>query len=433
MKTTLCFCCFIGSFVFANPDEVTHLSKCAESAGVYQGIDGWLFFSGDLVETIEINNTVLPYLERLQQALTYRGITVLIANLPARGMFHDGKFDLTQEVFSKYRKEIAIKSFLEVNNFLMQFGFIMPNLLEAVKNSGHGQQYGFARDSHWAPVGERVAAEAVANAIEILPVYKSLQKKVFEIVEAKSVYASGFARWIESKCPEITVPNEIHQRYRAISPEVVGLFDSEKQPEVVLWGSSNTVSKRSFAPFLQSFLSVEILNESISAGGIWSSMLKYFIYHEGNNYPKLAIWAVPYRSMVKFNDTNIYRQVIPAIYGACSDGSVQQETTYLEENDKAKERTIIIVSDSQHSINSSNHYLHLNLSDLLIKNFDVIIKHENGVLDTFSIERSTRIENNGKFFLEFSQDIESSIEEVFISLPEGAQGTLEANICKVPN
>ena len=430
----LCFC--IMPWAFADPSETLDFSECAKLAGktLYQGIDGWLFFPGDLVQKIEVNNKAPLYLKRLQQALAYRNITVLIANLPARGMLHENKFDLTQKVFLEYDEKTTTESYTEVNELLRGIGFIVPNLLEAVESSNYAQDYGFTIDTHWTPIGARVVAQAVANIAEDLPVYKHLQRTTFEIRERKLSNIGGdLASWAKAGCPHINISKQPKQLYRATHQEKsTNLFGEENQPEVILWGSSNTTGNHAFAPFLKSFLNVDILNQSIGSGGVWSSVLEHFIHHEGNNYPKLAIWAFPYRSVGQLNLINNYRQVIPAIYGVCETNNSRQVVNLGQYNDLNVERLILFVED-HYEISGSGYYLYFNFSDLSIVNFGVFIQYKDTTLDKLRIKRSTVVKNNGKFFLEFSQNIGSSVKSVSLNLPKRAQGTLEAYICKIPN
>ena len=67
----------------------------------------------------------------------------------------------------------------------------------------------------------------------------------------------------------------------------------------------------------------------------------------------------------------------------------------------------------------------LNVSDLSQTAFDVRLEYENGRSETVRLERPARERNDGRFFLEFGGPLRAAT----LSLPAGAEGTVEARVC----
>ncbi|MEZ4631728.1 MAG: alginate biosynthesis protein AlgX [Deinococcales bacterium] len=83
-------------------------------------------------------------------------------------------------------------------------------------------------------------------------------------------------------------------------------------------------------------------------------------------------------------------------------------------------------------ISGQNYYLELRFSDKSLTQFDFMSIYSNGKVEPTTFNRSTRIENNGRFFWEFSDEITDPLENISINLPSSAQGTLDARICQKP-
>ena len=441
MKIILLIFLLVMNLTFANQDKKVDFHICEmanynDKVKIFQGQDGWLFHSGDLVTDLEIHADALPYLAKLNKVLKQQGVRLIIANLPTRGMLHNDKFDNNQTFFKDYNNSLARYSFLKANLILNSTGILTPDLLQPFEQQGKPYDFSFARDSHWNSNGSRVVAQELSKIIRSLPEYQLMIPKHFETHVGKiRNRKTSLALHVERACENIKVPTELEQLYETLQVDNVtqtsNLFENNTIPEIVLVGTSNSArNQANFWGFLQDFLDIEVLNISVGAGGVWTAMKDYFIETEPINYPKIIVWEFPYRIIVQLNQLNQYRQLIPSIYGKCKQSLLTNKINILPNN--LINLPLIINSDSL-PITGNGYYLDIGFSDLSVLDFDVVIKHVDKQAEVINIQRSSRVQNNGKFFLEFSKDINSDVEEVSLSLPEDSKGTLEIHICKVPD
>lgn len=546
---------------------------------VFQGLDGWLFHRGDVIDDAEINEQSIRQLERLANAFAHRNMQVALAIVPPRSVFHNDKFDLSQEIFQSYDNALAELAYNDAVSTLNKLGFLTPDLLSYVKEQGNPKAFSFSLDSHWSPDGARTVARSLAETIQSLPEYEFIETIDYEMIEAGvRERITDLSRYARTACPQLEIPAEIEQEYELIAFKLGDLFSDQKE-DIVLWGSSYS-NNSSFTNFLQDYLNADVVNYAVPGGGAWSSMLEYFL-QEREDYPLFSIWELPYRNVR--NDLNSaihYREVIPTVYGECSSeqslmesssltlesisgeslsdesfGTWQQhrlrllahqpdpsggndavklvfegekdpsvlfsvetsrplagqsftqsvwlwtdadqpknaalyfyalpqvrgvatqritltktptlysfshtfsdteQTKFMiridgiegDQDEAAAQKagnylyafspelyqsnTLTLFETNQADIAGSDYYSYLELSDLGINKLELIAEYENGQKDMAVLNRSERIKNNGRFFLELSDTIGSPLKRLSVNLPSTATGILKAKLCQVP-
>lgn len=372
--------------------------------------DGWLLRDDDLETEFALDPQTLASLQRLNEALTSQGVTLVIAAQPPRGVA------LSAESVPEYRPADALASYRAAREALQNAGLVVTDLAAVVGNT---PGYFFRRDHHWTPDGARSSAEAVAAAIAGTPTFASTSfvAQTFRTeADEDEAQRGSFGEAIGRICGR-TPPAETFTRYRTVAETPGGgnLFET-LTPPVALVGTSNSArSDLNFAGFLAHSSGLEVLNASLIGGGPEAAMAAYLrspTFREAR--PVFLVWEFATLFDVP-QDPLFYRQLVPSVRGACSaDGSTASVTRVLGETVPLFER-----------VRGDTGFLVLNVSDLSQTAFDVQLRYANGRRETVRLERPTRERNDGRFFLELSGQLQAAT----LTMPGSAEGEVEARIC----
>ena len=314
----LCFCSAQAEqeeLFFRICSEITD----KEQPYILQGVDNWLFGRNELASDVAIDADLLERIAELKAAFDYVGIEVIFANLPHRPMLHYDKFDLGELSLKQYDVDAATRSYNQSVQDLEQLGFITPNVLEYLQQKGI-EDYGFKRDSHWTPNGALSISKLVKEVLDASTIAEQLSYADYEIQLKEQVQRrSDLGGFVTNACG-VEYPSEPQKVYEVIQNNAVEkLFSDSDTSNIVLWGTSYSLSSN-FAEFLQAELDVEVNNYGFNLAGLWRSLRHYFLEDsESIKHPQVAIWEFPYGYIQEFNLANIYKEIIPTIYGTCED------------------------------------------------------------------------------------------------------------------
>ena len=338
------------SSIAFSQEPVGHLKLCPESLTgtlpILQGYDGWLFHPGDMLMITEITEENQERMRELSLAFDYLGIKVVFAISPARAMLHPEKVDLNQPYFEEYDYSLAKKTYKESIDSLNDLGFVAPNILDYIRMKNVGQHYTFSRDSHWNINGSLATAKSLKEVIEILPAYQNMQLGEYEVSwRLTQIRESDLVPFVTQKCPDTTILFEYQDVYEIVTDAEQsledGLFGETTVSSIPLWGTSYSTTSN-FEEFLQSELDVEILNYSVVAGGLWASVLSYFLITEQTEgLPSMAIWELPFQNFYEFNVGFHYSEVIPTVYGVCSEGLMASSIVKSEIPDSLTQNNLL--------------------------------------------------------------------------------------------
>lgn len=394
------------------------------------GKDGWLFSDVDLSVPVALGSATTN-LQRLAEVLRRQGVTLIAVVNPRRGMVESGNFDLSEPKQASYDATAAQQIYRDFLNTLESIGIIAPDMLSVAMSATEGETYFFKRDVHWTPEGARLAARAVAEIIRTLPEYETLAKVPF-VSSADTTFPvlGGWSKIVRGACKTVP-PEEMMAVYDTSRQDEVGLLDEVQPPDVVLVGTSYSKLGRvdepdfNFEGFLKEALSLDVLNMAVPAGGPFTSMLYYLTSQEYVKHkPKFLIWEFQMPVSSSLESATLYRQLIPSVYGACT-----PEESVVQQSSEVSGSSSVILSSDREDVQGSDYFLYLELSDPTLVEFAMTLRHGGGQEENVKIERSTRVENSGKFFLELSNTIPSSLLEVSLQLPEARPITSEARIC----
>lgn len=405
---------------------------------VIAGKDGWIYRSDfDLKQDdFQLSEWSLTSFQRLSQAFEKHGTKLTIMMIPTRGIV--GYTHLLPPYAEQYDQGKAKAGYLKILDDLRGVGITVADTSTVDTIPG----FFLKRDNHWTAEGAKFSAQKMADAIKALPLYQTLRKTNFqttsEIPSEKKEANDNFLEFIEENCGEMP-PHEYIETIYTTSPvskegaNEQDLLGESAAPEVVLLGTSNSTepepSYANFAGFLKESLSLDIKNESIQGGSMRGAIGNYVLtgdYAKSN--PKLIIWELS--AHYGFDQKATFREIIPAIYGECSD----QDAIVSASGELTGISTEIFKDLESKNLFSNSYYLVLALEDKEEREISVDFMHSGRKLDAMNFDDRTLRNfprNNGVFFAELKQGIDFPLSSVTVNLKKG-KGKYRAKICKIP-
>lgn len=411
------------------------LTLCDEAGTLTQNTDGSFYYSSDLRYGADLSELTM-WMNRLNDVFRDNGKLLVVVPTPLRGMVNGGVVDDTaalEELEIDFDVSEAQAYYRDYVRSLEPI--VAVDLLDAATLlSGQTPGYHLKLDRHWTPEGAQVSAQAVAQVLSANSEYNALQLPKRTIFSTARVGEQSspekIFELIEENCGDL--PDELMETMSLYETErgtEQTLFDL-KQPYVTLAGGSFSGKNYNFAGFLSEALGQDVVDNSVSGGGLFIPLQDYLLNTPPELRAEVIIWEYRMTDATSTNskeDFTPFRELIPAVYGACS-----AENTLLSNSTEASATNFTVFENSSDSVQGEDYYLHLQASDLSLVEFEIAMTHEDGSVDTALIERSTRVSNTGEYFLELSRDVASPLSEVSLTLPAGVTGTVDARLCKVP-
>ena len=426
--------------------------KALSDKGIFLGKELVFFWEGDFSNPEEYkwvySDEFSIYIDRFKQALQYQDITLVIVPLPPKPVVLHSYLDLADNYQSNYYYQGNEKAYNQFVEYFNQKGILAANVLIPIREFDwleFGETPYYKNDIHWHPQSAKLVAQSIGKLIKQLPKYEILPKVEYQVL-FKGVVKNRLlpsTEKIEKICGT-PPPIEQSNMYEIASKEDLLSHHLFKEKEIYVWevGTSYSSSIYSFNRFLSEALQLEVSSIHFGSGGLFGALEEFFITAYKKMSPKFLIWEFRFKSFADHNIESFtirMRQIIPSVYGSCnSDNNIimhnqvklEEITNKITFNDRPF--ATVLQNINNLPIQGPNYYLNLNFSNHSIRDFNVLVKYQNGKIDNSLISRSRRMRSTGEFFLEISQNIKSNVEEVFLNLPEGAESTLEAYICKIP-
>ena len=377
---------------------------------LHKGPYGWLLRDDDLTTAFTVEPGTLAYLERLTAALGDRGVVLVLAAQPPRGVA------LPADSLSGYDPGAALKRYAGVRSALEATGLYVTDLAAAAQATPN---YFFRRDHHWTPDGAEASAQAVAETVRATEALAGLERKTFYTETAgQEEQVGSFGEAIGRICGR-NPPAERLTRYRTVVEKTSSqetpagdLFGDASAPPITLVGTSNSARRDlNFAGFLEQATGLEVLNVAATGGGPQAALESYLrseTFHSAT--PTVIVWE--FATLFDLpQDALFYRQLIPSVEGTCADAMIGQ---------KANKTSLTLFDGAQ-----SGRNLYLEFSDLSLTAFGLEVRYKNGRSETLDLRRSGRETNDGKYFLELLEQP----AQITLSLPESATGDVKARLC----
>ena len=395
------------------------------------GNDGWIYRSDtDFRSDFSLSPEALDHLEEVARTFKARGMELVILLTPTRGMMHPAH--IPGDVAQKYEftdVDQAWKSYNQAVSSLRKLGIHVVS----IERPPAEESFFFKRDHHWNPDGAHASAKAVAAYIKTLPIYESVTKVSFSTADLGPHEVEGASKKVFKKLCDTNQPTEsiiktATERSQAAAAQS-DLFGDVAEPEVVLLGTSNSTMEPSFSNFegfLKAALSADVLNMSVSGGGLDTAMIAYLNSDFYQRKPaKIAVWELPsYYDISK--QMNFFREAIPAAYGSCA-GRAVMERKAVPVNDKS---IVAIDQLTAEKITGKDYYLALKFKNPVGKSFVADLRYAKN-RDRFRFQRGGRIPSDDDFFVSLRDDKKEYLSKVILTVPEEVIGNeVDVAICK---
>lgn len=265
--------------------------------GVLIGKNGWLFTHEEFMrgdnfsENFETNKS---YIQSVSQIISDRGVKLIIVPIPSKARIYQENLGRYQ--FPFYWRE----QYKNLIMFLSEYNIPVVDLLPVFQNN-KAQNIFLKTDTHWTPMGARLAAMQVEQKIQSSLPYISWELKEYMSEKQEVIsYEGDLMRYtVNGKSAErfgLTQDRFSPWKTEIQNASEGDLFGDSSLP-VTLVGTSYSANKLwHFEGFLKEFLGTDILNVADEGLGPFETMENYLNSKPFQEMPpKIIIWEMPER------------------------------------------------------------------------------------------------------------------------------------------
>jgi alginate biosynthesis protein AlgX len=394
------------------------------------GQAGWVFSDQDFRTDYTLSPQSVEYFDRLNKALKAKGQKLIVFFGPPRGMLSLQHID-PAEIPKGYTATQAKQGY---GAFIKQLESLGVTVVGVTEPPPGGADYFNTGDIHWTLEGARYSAGIVADTIRAAPGFSAIEKQDFQsepvgyIKPGQGGYESSLGRICRMNI-------EIHtEQAWATTMKTEGekatdasLFADTPFPAITALGTSYLAydDRYNFVGTLKEKLHTDVYNAALTGGGFGGSALRYFASDEYRQHPpKVVLWEFIYTHNVNKQDSlDSFRQMIPAVEGPCD----AKNAVASWSGDIAAATTDFL--DKARGIPLKNTYLYMEVTGPTERQLNLQILYSDGNADDLDMTRSTRIGNNGKYYLELADNTPAPAL-YFRLATDKAKGHLDARLCR---
>lgn len=403
---------------------------------ITQGKDGWFLRAGEITEYFALLPHTKNYLERLTKAFASQGSDLLLLQVPPRTFSAAKYLDPNGYKQGTFNLEDGISYYNAYMDSLKSTGASVVHMLDKMDDveKGTGLHFFFKRDPHWTPFGAKLAAQKVADVLKKNKKYQQITPSTYKTEKiSTSQMKENFAMEIVNLCTD-EIPAEPYQLYQTniqLGKGEDALFgDSSSAAPLVLLGSSFSALRRfNFDGFLSEYTGLDVANFAISAGQLFNSIVSYTSLPKAERLnPDFVLWENLAHYDFNFGDT-MFRQAIPAVYGECSAKDAIKIAKINTAGGKKSIKIFDIPSDKK--VSGSDYYLFLKTNNMGLSNFTLEMEYSDGDGEWFIIDRREHFNNSGRFFVELSDEIDSSLNKINLIGFPSIKADIEIRLCHI--
>ncbi|MEZ5667935.1 MAG: hypothetical protein R3F55_10980 [Alphaproteobacteria bacterium] len=419
-------------------------------AVVSVGRDGYLFSTTRaLNELSPYSRESFHYIRRLAEALKWRGTNLVMAVTPPRGVVLHAFMDPDRPEHAAFSPERTYANYSANIEVLRQAGVIAPNLLDAVLVDDPVLRTAvyFHDDFHWAPQGARLSAEAIAQAIRAHPDAARLTAHDFalESLGFRDTYGP-YSDAVDQICG-VRPPSKRYEFFAtpeapagpATSADLLidepaesseSLLFGPVEENIVLVGTSfsqRVNNDANFPGMLAHYAGAFVDNRAVAGGGLTTTIEGYLRSRDFQNQPPpFLVWELAAYYDID-GEPAFFRAVIPEALGECAAAdAVASGAAELRDG-----RAVLVAAAGGAPIPVDRTFLFLEVDDLSLVKFTLEIEDATGFVDRVPIDRSTRVLNDGRFFLELL-DLGAPVVEVRLAYDGDHRGDVATRVCREP-
>jgi alginate biosynthesis protein AlgX len=418
--------------------ECPNLNNAAKTtlAHMTQGKDGWFFRKSDVDEYYDLLPHAREYIVRLTRAFASQGTTLYLLQVPPRPFAGYPHFDKTQPPQDSFNLEDGKAYYGSYIQALQQAGANVIEMLDLMHSydKQNDLYFFFKRDHHWTPFGASLVAKRVGEVLKQNPKYQAIASSLKQYrseVTGKIDMNSMILKELQTLCTS-KVPAEKFPAYQTNLVADKGedaLFgsDDENPPLVLLGSSFSAVPMFNFDGFLSEHTGLDVANFAISAGGLFNSIVSYTsLPKEKRLNPQFIVWENLAHYDFNLGDS-MFRQLIPSVYGECS----AEEAIATKKLSLKSDKVDILTLNRKQKISGSDYFFYIEVDDVTLANFTLETEYDDGDGEWFVIDRREHYNNSGRFFVELSDEITSSLQKVSISGLTQFDAAMEVRLCKI--
>lgn len=281
------------------------IAQAAETPAGIIGKDDWLYYRIELSDTVDAATTdaSLDLIQRFNKVLSANGVSMAVVMVP-----------LKMRIYAEHLPDnVKVNDYMKVNYDRMSkvlqaagvnvIDINTPFLTSPKRDTPN--PFFYRLDTHWAPPGALLAAEAIKAVVDANPAMKkaldATQVEKYEFANARRVHSK--ARDLVDQLPpnpptfalEQVTPMKI-SRAQAVKEDLLG---NRPSAGLTLVGSSYSNTWTGFPDALRYTLQRDLLSVSVAADqGSWIGMESYLRDDSFQTQPpKLLIWEMPERDM----------------------------------------------------------------------------------------------------------------------------------------
>ena len=404
--------------------KTSDLCQNAISSGFQVSADGHIYNKSDISRLADIS-PILPELKRLRLAFKSNGIDIIPIVIPLRGMLpesmpvNEGDYEARQKDYSDFI------------TLYRKLGFTLPDVLEYTKGIQLWRPFFIHGDHHITQYGASIISASLDLTLKSLKSYQDIPEADFITTRMpdKIISPDHQSRSIQSLdwlCNEkAKIHDDTMDEFETSETSQVGLLDDITQPAIALFGTSQSGPDYNLRGFIKQISSRDVLDGGhIGAGGAYLSMQEYLLSPEYQiQKPKIVIWEFALEEVQEkregdvpqFTDQQIYKQLIPSIYGECEAKSFSSSGSRLELETNPKP--------------NSYSYVVINYADLSKKDIAITANLSNGKMYVDNVHQSNKIVSRGRIFVELPAMLDYS-KKIEINMPGNVKG-FTAKICQI--
>jgi alginate O-acetyltransferase complex protein AlgJ len=285
--------------------SILNVNAAEEAPGII-GKNEWLFYRYELTEPSHesMTETTLDLIQRFNKVLAANEVTLALTMVPLKMRIYAEQLpddiklnDYTAGNAARMNKALKIA---QVNVLDLNTAFMNSSKLNSER------PLFFRLDSHWAPSGVLVAAEAIKNDIYTNSLLKnaltSTAQTEFKMVMGSKPRASkgrDLIAVLPKNSPTFPIEQVFQMSVSRTQSAKDDLLSTRSPAGIALVGSSYSKEWTGFPDALRFMLQRDILSVSVGADqGSWVGMESYVSDDAfQSSTPKILIWEMPERDM----------------------------------------------------------------------------------------------------------------------------------------
>lgn len=266
--------------------------------GVLAGREGWLFTTEEFVRPENFDQNIahnFDFIRGARDALAEKRTKLLVVPLPAKARVY-------QEFLERYRYpsywQGQYARFLEFLNAEDIAAIDLATLYQKSKD----QPLYLKTDTHWTPLGARMAALAAASSASVRWPYWAYETQEFSTrVTGKAEHQGDLMRYISTgkSVEKLGLLADLVSRVETHAGSEdygAGLFDDVSIPITLVGTSYSAHALWNFDGFLKEAFQADVLNVADEGLGPFAVMQNYLSSKALETHPpKLVIWEIPER------------------------------------------------------------------------------------------------------------------------------------------